>query len=151
MPDLPKVQSLDHALRWLDRLQAAALVKSETEWPVAAVLEHLAQSTEMSMDGFPVHKSALFQHTAGAAAFAVFKLRGRMSHGLTAAIPGAPALRMDAALAASAERLCAAIVRFQRHQGPLQPHFAYGRLSHADFALAHAMHIANHQDAMTVS
>ena len=55
MPDLPKVHSLDDALRWLDRLDIASSVQSNTEWPMSAVLEHLAQSTEMSMDGFPFH------------------------------------------------------------------------------------------------
>ena len=46
----------------------------------------------------------------------------------------------------AAERLRAAINRFNGHTGVLQPHFAYGKLSRADFALAHAFHIANHQD-----
>ena len=33
MPDLPKVQSLDDALRWLDRLEQAPSVTSHTAWP----------------------------------------------------------------------------------------------------------------------
>ena len=36
--------------------------------------------------------------------------------------------------------------RFEAHRGALQPHFAYGALNRADYARAHAMHIANHQD-----
>jgi Protein of unknown function (DUF1569) len=31
------------------------------------------------------------------------------------------------------------------------PHFAYGQLSKTDFALAHAFHIANHQDEFVVA
>ncbi|MDO8768021.1 MAG: DUF1569 domain-containing protein, partial [Burkholderiaceae bacterium] len=31
------------------------------------------------------------------------------------------------------------------------PHFAYGALSRADFALAHAFHIANHQNEIVVA
>ena len=60
--------------------------------------------------------------------------------------PGAPALAAGADWRPGAERLRQAITRFQSHSGPLKPHFAYGTLDKGDFALAHAMHIANHQD-----
>ena len=59
MADVPKVQSLDDSLRWLDRLEGASGVKAMGAWPMAAVLEHLAQSIEMSMDGYPQSRSAL--------------------------------------------------------------------------------------------
>ncbi|RZI97719.1 MAG: DUF1569 domain-containing protein [Haliea sp.] len=144
--DIPKVQSLDEALRWLDRLQRQPTARSTGAWPLSAVLDHLAQSIEMSMDGFPQPKSAIFQGTAGSAAFAFFKWRGRMSHGLDEPIPGAPALKAGADWNPAALRLRQAINRFSAHQGPLKPHFAYGNLSKADFALAHSFHIANHQD-----
>ena len=45
---------------------------------------------------------------------------------------------------AAANRLRAAIARFEAHTGPLQPHFAYGELNHAEYALAHVMHLYNH-------
>ncbi len=151
MADTPKVQSLDDALRWLDRLEKATSVKSTTSWKMAAVLEHLAQSIDMSMDGFPEPKSALFQNTLGAAAFTVFKWRGRMNHGLTEPIPGAPALDQADEFKHSAELLRVAIRRFNVHMGVLKPHFAYGELSRADFALAHVFHIANHQDEIVVN
>ena len=150
MADTPKVQTLDQALRWLDRLEQAKEVRSTTAWKLRAVLEHLAQSTEMSMDGYPEPKSVLFQKTAGAMAFAFFGLRGRMSHGLTEPIPGAPALPQLDDWKPGAARLRAAITRFQAHAGALQPHFAYGVLSKGEFALAHALHIANHQDEIVV-
>jgi hypothetical protein len=149
-PDAPKVQSLDDVLHWLDRLDKASQVRSTTAWKMQAVLEHLAQSIEMSLDGFPQSKGALFQHTVGPVAFAVFKLRGQMSHGLTEAIPGAPSLTQADDWKPGAKRLRAAVGRFQSHRGALQPHFAYGSLSRADFALAHAFHIANHQDEVVV-
>ena len=151
MADLPKVQSLDDSLRWLDRLQTAAGVKAIGAWPMAAVLEHLAQSIEMSMDGYPQHKSALFQGTAGSAAFAYFKWRGRMNHGLAEPIPGAPALTAGADWKPAALRLRQAITRFNGYNGALKPHFAYGPLSKAEFALAHNLHIANHQDEILVA
>lgn len=151
MADAPKVQSLDDVKRWLDRLERASQVTSTTTWPMAAVLEHLAQSVDMSLDGFPQPKSALFQSTLGAAAFAVFKLRGQMTHGLTDPIPGAPVLPQVQDWKPGVARLRAAVQRFQRHTGALQPHFAYGALSQRDFAVAHALHIANHQDAILVA
>jgi hypothetical protein len=151
MADLPKVQSLEDSLRWLDRLEKAASVNAVGAWPMGAVLEHLAQSIEMSMDGYPQQKSALFQGTAGSAAFAFFQWRGRMSHGLAEPIPGAPALGAAADWKPAALRLRHAITRFNGYNGALQPHFAYGPLSKTEFALAHHLHIANHQDEILVA
>jgi hypothetical protein len=151
MADLPKVQTLDDSLRWLDQLEKAGSVKAVGAWPLGAVLEHLAQSIEMSMDGFPQPKSALFQGTAGSAAFAYFKWRGRMSHGLAEPIPGAPALSAGADWKPGAARLRQAMTRFNGYSGPLKPHFAYGALTKPEFALAHSLHIANHQDEIVVA
>jgi hypothetical protein len=150
MADLPKVQSLDDALRWLDRLERSPAARSTGAWPLGAVLEHMAQSINMSLDGFPQPKSAVFQATAGAAAFAVFKWRGQMSHSLSEPIPGAPALGLGGDGRAGATRLRAAITRFNSHSGVLKPHFAYGALAKADFAVAHTLHIANHQDEIVL-
>lgn len=151
MADLPEMQSLDDSLRWLDRIDRAASVRAVGAWPLGAVLEHLAQSIEMSMDGYPQSRSALFQGTAGSAAFAWFKWRGRMSHGLAEPIPGAPALGAGADWRPASMRLRGAISRFNGYNGPLKPHFAYGSLSKAEFALAHRLHIANHQEEIVVA
>lgn len=150
MANLPEVQSLDDSLRWLDRLEKASGARAIGAWPLGAVLEHLAQSIEMSMDGFPQARSALFQGTAGSAAFAFFKWRGRMSHGLAEPIPGAPALVAGAQWKPAAVRLRAAITRFNGYAGPMRPHFAYGALTKPDFALAHNLHIANHQEEIVL-
>lgn len=150
MADSPKVGSLDQVLHWLDTLNQAKEVRSNNAWKIRAVLEHLAQSIEMSMDGYPEPKSALFQKTLGATAFAVFGLRGQMSHGLTEPIPGAPALPQVDDWKPGAQRLRAAVLRFQAHAGALKPHFAYGVLDKREYALAHVMHIANHQDDVVV-
>ena len=143
-PPVMQVRTLDDALRWLDALQRSPQVTMRGQWPIGTVLNHLAQSIEMSLDGYPAPKSALFQATAGAAAFAFFQWRGRMSHGLAEPIPGAPALPMTADIQPGADRLRAAITRFQSHTGPLMPHFAYGKLDKAQYAAAHAMHVGNH-------
>lgn len=150
LADLPKVQSLDEALRWLDRVDAAPNARTTGAWPLVAVFEHLSQSIEMSIDGFPEPKSALFQNTAGAAAFAFFSWRGRMSHGLDEPIPGAPALTTQGDWRPAGQRLRTAIARFKAHQGVLKPHFAYGALNKPDFARAHAFHVANHQDEIVL-
>jgi hypothetical protein len=144
--DLPKVESLGDALHWLDRLERAVRAETTGAWPLASVLDHLAQSIEMSMDGYPQPRSMLFQNTAGSAAFTYFKWRGRMSHALDEPIPGAPALCGGAHWRPSAARLRQAIARFQASTGPFRRHFAYGMLGKPDYALAHAFHIANHQD-----
>lgn len=151
LADSPKVQTLDDALHWLDRLDQAATVRSTTDWKMQAVLEHLAQSIEMSLDGFPQAKPVWFQVTVGTAAFAIFGLLGRMRHGLTEPIPGAPALTQRDDWKAGSQRLRIAVNRFLAHQGPLHPHFAYGALSKPDFARAHVYHVANHQDEIVVS
>ena len=113
-------------------------------WTVAQVLDHAAQSVEYSLDGFPQPKSAWFRATVGPLAFKVFELRGAMSHPLDAPIPGAPALAVDASLDAAVRRLIAAFDRFERHQGSLKPHFAYGAMTKAAYTRAHLMHLADH-------
>lgn len=47
-------------------------------------------------------------------------------------------------LDASLTRLRRSVDDFERAREPPQPHFAYGELSKPDYALAHAMHLANH-------
>lgn len=149
--DEPRVQSLADAKRWLDKLHKSTQAQATGAWPLSSVLEHLAQSIEMSLDGFPEPKSALFQNTVGAAAFSVFRWRARMTHSLSEPIPGAPALGTPADWRPASQRLRAAILRFESHQGVLRPHFAYGMLDKADYALAHSFHIANHQDEIRVA
>jgi len=148
--EMSSLQGLDESLRWLDRLQHSAGGTTLGAWPIGAVLEHLAQSVEMSMDGFPRQNSRLFQKTVGSAAFAFFQWRGKMSHDLAEPIPGAPAFGAMQWQAA-ASRLREAIARFNGYNGMLKPHFAYGPLTKAEYAQAHAMHIANHRDEIRVA
>jgi hypothetical protein len=109
---------------------------------LAQMLEHVAQSVEYSMRGFPAPKSVLFQATVGRAAFAVFDARGAMRHGLDEPIPGAPALAL--ALDAAVARALQALQDFEAWPGPLAPHFAYGALDKGQYTRAHLMHLANH-------
>ncbi|MDN3922301.1 DUF1569 domain-containing protein [Roseateles violae] len=113
-------------------------------WTLPQMLQHAAQSIEYSMQGFPEAKSALFRHTIGKAAFAVFDARGKMNHDLAEPIPGAPALDAQHALKTSVQRLLDAMEAFAAFKGELKPHFAYGELSRAEYERAHLMHLANH-------
>lgn len=137
--------TLDDALTEMKRLAAApALSSSSAAWSWAQTLNHCAQSIEFSITGYPQAQSALFQRTIGAAAFAVFAWRGRMTHDVAEPIPGAPALDTPADPQAAQERLQLAIEAFNFWPGPLQPHFAYGMLTKQEYEQAHAMHLANH-------
>lgn len=143
--------TLAQALQEAERLCAAAVKALEpaTVWTWSQTLEHCAQSIEFSLQGFPVHRSALFQHTLGSAAFHAFAWRGRMRHDLAEPIPGAPELGGPGSVASSVAlaRLRVAVQRFAAHTGRLHPHFAYGELDHGQYEQAHAMHLANHFSA----
>ncbi len=130
------------ALRTLETLPPTA--RMAEGWTLSQVLEHAAQSIEFSLRGFPELKPALFRGTVGKLAFAVFDGRGRMSHGLSEAIPGAPALAAALLLPDAVARLSKALRDFDAHTGALQPHFAYGALDKGAFARAHLMHLADH-------
>ncbi|MEL7184565.1 MAG: DUF1569 domain-containing protein, partial [Pseudomonadota bacterium] len=84
----------DHAHLGLDRMLdhlstlAPGSLRMQGQWDAFRTFNHLAQSIEFSMDGFPEAKSPLFQNTVGSLAFKVFRARGAMSHGLDEEIPG---------------------------------------------------------------
>lgn len=128
---------------WLARLEASPGARSRQGWALPRVLEHLAQSIDFAIDGYPEPKPAWFRASAGAAAGGLFQRAGRMRHDLEAPIPGAPALALDT-LPEALQRLRGAIARFRAHDGPLAPHFAYGELDHAAYSRAHLMHFADH-------
>lgn len=136
--------TLADAMRELDRLKNAIALDPGANWTWSKTLLHCAQSIDYSISGYPEPKSALFQHTAGALAFSYFRSRGRMSHKLIEAIPGAAALDANAPVELAVAALRKSVAAFLAHDGSLHPHFAYGALGKADYERAHAMHIANH-------
>ena len=127
-----------------------AKIKHSGGWTPAQVFEHMAQSVEYSMTGFPESKSPLFQSTVGAAAFAVFQSKGAMKHSLTEPIPGAPTLAGNGDQDAALNRLLKSLADFDAFTGALKPHFAYGALDKPTFAAAHAMHVFNHLTEFSV-
>lgn len=131
---------LSEAQHELDRLASLADRTQTAIWTWPTTLTHCAQSIRFALSGYPQAKSELFQRTVGRAAYQVFAWRGQMHHDLSEPIPGAPALHPQADLQTALADLHEAIDAFHRHTGELQPHFAYGRLSKAEYELAHAMH-----------
>ncbi len=134
-------QALDTAFRRLDALDLSA-IRSTGDWDLGRTFSHLAQGVEFSMSGYPEEKPKLFQMTAGKLAFTVFKMRGRMSHGLDEPIPGE--VIGDVSADAGLHRLVTSLEQFRDFNGSLRPHFAYGALGKDQFAFAHLMHIENH-------
>lgn len=118
--------------------------RSSGAWSLSQTLQHLAQSVEGSLQGYPQSKPAWFTHTVGRAAHALFDARGSMTHALDEPIPGAPPLDEALPLDAAVLRLLRAMDAFEAHTGPLAPHFAYGALDKPAYARAHQMHLAAH-------
>lgn len=140
-------QTLDTAFRQLDALDLSA-IQSTGDWDLGRTFSHLAQGVEFSMSGYPEEKPKLFQITVGKLAFTVFKLRGRMSHGLDEPIPGEVIGNVTAEEGLG--RLWTSLEHFRDFNGALRPHFAYGALGKDQFALAHLMHIENHLEEVRV-
>lgn len=135
--------ALDFAFRRLEALDLSA-IQSTGDWDLGRTFSHLAQGVEFSMSGYPHLKPPLFRMTAGKLAFTVFKMCGRMSHGLTEPIPGE--VIGDVPADEGLQRLWMALEVFREFDAPLSPHFAYGALGKDQFALAHLLHIENHLD-----
>lgn len=135
--------SIDAAVKTLEQLKAPA-ARMRGAWDTSHVLHHVAQSVEFSISGFPAPKPAWFRATVGSYAFALFNARGQMTHTLDEPIPGAPDIAQGQPLAPAIDHLVSALQRFERHEGALMPHFAYGSLGKADYTRAHLMHLANH-------
>ncbi len=135
--------AIDLTLERLSKLNIDALHASGS-WDVARTFNHLAQSIEFSMAGFPQMKSPVFQNTVGQLAFSVFHARGKMTHNLEEAIPGESIQTANADPTASLQRLVESLQKFKAFEEPLQPHFAYGSLQKNAYARAHIMHINNH-------
>jgi len=124
-------------------------LQSSGSWNPSQIFQHLAQSIQGSLQGFPEHKAAWFSHTVGPLALQLFKAAGAMQHPLDQPIPGMaaldPALSVDYALG----HLVATLQNFN-DAIELQPHFAYGNLSKADYLAAHQLHIEQHLGQISV-
>ena len=141
----------------LNQLDTLTEVSDETlailstgEWNMAQVFTHCAQSVEYSMKGFPEHKSQVFQQTVGHLAFSAFMFKGTMTHNLSEPIPSAPTLEIKEDVRDALTRFKYSLKRFQKYNGGLAPHFAYGLLTKSEYEIAHAMHWYNHLDEINL-
>lgn len=131
-------------------LSEVRAVVTEAPAGFGAAMAHCAQSIDCSIDGYP--KPAIWPIRAliGPRVLKRFLAQGFMRHDTNAPVPGVappdPALSSADGLA----KLEAAITRFRGHTGPLAPHFAYGPVSKSAYEAVHAMHVANHLDALLV-
>jgi hypothetical protein len=135
--------TVDSALRILDDFSDEYLV-SIGEWNPSQIFTHCAQSVEFSISQFPEHKSEFFKGTVGHLAFLLFSSKGKMSHGLNEPIPGAPILTRNEDPIIALNRLKKSLIDFDKYQGDLAPHFAYGELTKDEYEKAHMMHLYNH-------
>ena len=124
-------------------------IEKEGAWEIARTFEHLAQSIEFSMKGFPEMKSTVFRSTIGQLAFAAFNSAGKMTHGLDEVIPG-EVVRQSTPNKAI-QRLILSLEDFDSFDGVLKPHFAYGSLNKSQYEIAHVMHINNHFEEFLMS
>ena len=148
-----KLLSIKQVLVDLDKLKKSATSLSSTSlsstsvpgtWTMAQTLIHCAQSIEYSLTGFPEHRSPLFKNSVGKLAFSAFYAKGKMTHPLDEAIPGAPVLDANTNLELAFNRFEKALADFDTFNGELAPHFAYGALSKHEYEVAHVMHFNNH-------
>ncbi|WP_224813478.1 DUF1569 domain-containing protein [Hasllibacter sp. MH4015] len=141
-------EALDIAFRRLDSLDLSA-IQSSGDWGLGRMFSHLAQGVEFSMSGYPEERSRLFQMSAGKLAFTIFKLRGRMRHGLAEPIPGE--VVGDVPAEEGLQRLWTSLEQFRDFRDPLRPHFTFGPLDRDQFAVAHLMHIENHLEQVRIA
>jgi hypothetical protein len=131
------------ALEGLERGERAL----DGPWSLAQVLVHCAQSVELSLTGYPSPRGWVVRQVIGPRFMAKFLRQGFMSHDRAAPIPGAPPLG-EPTLAEGVARLRSAIRRFEAHEGPLAPHFAYGEVDKRSYEKLHSMHVADHLAAL---
>ena len=131
----------------LQQLQAlrGKEIRHSGVWSASEVFQHCAQSIAGSLEGYPEHKSLLFQQSIGKLALHTFQAAGAMRHSLSEPIPGMAALNAQLPTAQALELLISQLQLFlQSSDADLQPHFAYGKLDKADYQAAHWLHISQH-------
>jgi len=143
----PNELTIKAALEKLTRLSTKELAYTG-KWDLVQIFTHCAQSVDYSISGYPEHKSAWFKNTAGRVAFSLFSAKGRMTHSLDEAIPGAPIIAFENNSADKVNKalknLQQSLFNFDLYRGQLAPHFAYGELTKRDYEIAHVMHCYNH-------
>jgi hypothetical protein len=136
--------SLEDALKRIEDLTKTGIEAKSGHWSLYKTLSHGAQSIEFSLVGYPAHKSSLFKHSVGKLALHIFLAKGSMSHDITMPIPEAPSIDNAGSPEQGLKRLETAVQNFWNHEGAYKDHFAYGKLSKAQYDKIQALHLANH-------
>ncbi len=146
----PNTQYLtfDVMKKHINQLTQKANLSSQTSWSVGKTFAHIAQSIELSIFGYPEHKSDTFKSTLGHVAFKAFARKGEMSHSLDEVIPGAKLISEQTTIMEGLEQLNNSVELFEQYQGDLKPHFAYGQLNKREYEIAHVLHFNNHLKAI---
>ncbi|MDX1957610.1 MAG: DUF1569 domain-containing protein [Leptospiraceae bacterium] len=145
-----KLSSLEEARKELESISKIKSVTTTGKWDVGQVFEHCAQSIEYSLVGYPENRSYFFRRTIGRVVLNKFLSQGYMSHNLNDPIPGAPELNSSKDFHSGLERLLRAIDSFESFRGEPKIHFVYDSVSKSDYGKIHAMHIANHLQAISL-
>lgn len=119
----------------------------QAPWSPGVTMVHCAYSVEYLLDGFPQLRNIIVRRVIGPPVARRFLRVGAMSHHTDEPIPGAPPIDPATSWEEGRDRLIAAINRYEAHTGPLQEHFAYGRLSAHDGDRLNALHVSDHVEA----
>ena len=141
---------LSDILVQLKALPAERLTSSGS-WNVSQILQHCAQSISYSIYGYPQARSPLFQYTIGKLAVNAFAATGKLHHPLDEAIPGAPALEPNLPNDVALRELVYTLQQFMDWQGQMQPHFAFGSLTKAQYYSVHHLHLQSHLEQISIS
>lgn len=141
---------LSDILAQLQALPPQRLV-SKGVWNASQILQHCAQSISYSIYGYPQARSPLFQYSIGKLAVNAFAATGKLHHPLAEPIPGASALEPTLPNDVALRELIYHVKQFMDWQGQLQPHFAFGSLTKAQYYSVHHLHLQSHLAQISIS
>lgn len=141
---------LSDILMQIKALPAARLTSSGA-WNASQILQHCAQSVSYSIYGYPEARSPFFQYTVGKLAINAFAATGTLHHPLDEPIPGAPALEPSLPNDVALRELIYTVQQFMDWQGAMQPHFAFGSLTKAQYYSVHHLHLQSHLAQISIS
>ncbi len=121
------------------------------EWNASQILQHCTQSIRYSIYGYPEAHSPWFQYSIGKLAVNAFAATGKLHHPLDEPIPGAPALEPALPNDVALRELIYTVQQFMDWQGEMQPHFAFGSLTKAQYYSVHYLHLQSHLDEISIS
>ena len=111
-------------------------------WSLAQILNHLAGSMRMSVDGIDLRAPWIVRKLVAPLVLRQVFRTGAIRPGIKLTEPFLPRPGLDAR--AEAEALREALAYYEKATGPRADHPFFGRLSRADWDRLHLIHIAHH-------